>query len=441
MQRTKSQSPKTSASPEIEADSIKSFLGDLQFSLIVHILKTLSSKKNALSALKIARLLTDYTGKSYDQKTIRSNITPYIDILEKDKLWADRLTWLLGGKIISVCYGPKNDPYHKYYFEPLLDAGDVDMICGSIACNRYLTHQEKNYLISREEMLTLLKNDVKEIPVITKVEKIVDGKIVHRSNKSTYYEFPDKELPEKPHRKPDIKNPTVNLLHHVNQLHNAIKNGYSIKIHYGVYDRNTNNQVHFQVKNKDPYMLNPYALLWNGGFYYLLATFKGHDNPVHFRVDRIVDIKPIPSEDDARIPESRDNVPEILKPYFQQTSNGESVFLSEKYTAVYPLMGIYNDENRVSCSIECTDTTLSILIDTFGNKLVVKESPRKHTDRELDIHGNPQKFFAVDIKNVQYDNILQFCLQQHASITVLQPERLIEDVKKGLLASLDRYSI
>ena len=67
MQQTQSQSPKTSASPEIEADSIKSFLGDLQFSLIVHILKTLSSKKNALSALKIARLLTDYTGKSYER--------------------------------------------------------------------------------------------------------------------------------------------------------------------------------------------------------------------------------------------------------------------------------------------------------------------------------------------------------------------------------------
>ena len=82
MQQTQSQSPKTSDSPEIEADISKSFLGDLQFSLIVHILKTLSSKKNALSALKIARLLTDYTGKSYDQKTIRSNITPYIDILE-----------------------------------------------------------------------------------------------------------------------------------------------------------------------------------------------------------------------------------------------------------------------------------------------------------------------------------------------------------------------
>ena len=66
-------------------------------------------------------------------------------------------------------------------------------------------------------------------------------------------------------------------------------------------------------------------------------------------------------------------------------------------------------------------------------------SPLQHSEEEVDFHGNPQTFFAVQIKNVQYDNVKLFCLQQHTSITVLHPPKLVEDIRLELEKSLNKY--
>ena len=403
--------------------------------LILFLLKKLSSEKHPLSVREITNYMNDLTTLNHSEKTIRRKLQNLCTLQsDEDSLISNSLFLSLGGRVEEVI--SQHPQFHKpqtsYYFQPLLDVGDVSMICGAITSNRYLTDSEKDYLISREQLLTFLKNDVKAYEEILTADK----KIVERR---TYNIFTETPIPEKPVSEQEKTKP-ANLLHRINQLHDAIEKGYVIQVTYGIYtlDQKNKKKISLLPRNPNAYLLNPYALLWNGGFYYLLATHKGHDNPVHFRVDRILNIQPLQTEQEDGCFEPRAALPESLSQYFRTNEDQKPEFLPEKYTAMYPLMGIYDEADRISCQLECTESTLSILIDTFGSNLSISSSPLPHSDDELDIHGNPQEFFSVQIPNVQYDNLLQFCLQQHASITPLYPPKLIDDVESGLKAALER---
>ncbi len=438
MKQTDNKSSKGSKLDRIPEDKERNNkMVDLELPFIIFVLKKCSDKNHPLSVGEIKTYMKNITGIEHSDKTLRRKLQKFCALQNDpdEDLVNNTLFLTLGGRIFEVT-NEREDIIKKqsrYYFEPLLDSGDVSMICGAIASNRYLTEQEKQYLVSREQFLAPMKNDVEEI-----TEEITDeeGKKV----KEKSYVFTQLEFPQKPSGKQDSSAPKVNLLHHVNQLHDAIEKGYAIQIIYGIYDLDEKNfrKIRFHARNQKPYSLNPYAMLWNGGSYYLLATHRGYENPVHFRIDRILAIKPLPQKDDARENEPCAPLPDSLKPYFHFSEENKREFLPEKYTAVYPLMGIYDEEKQMNCYIECTAGTLSILIDTFGSNLVILPSPLAHAKDELDIHGNPQQFFAVQIKNVQYDNILQFCLQQHASITALHPPKLVEDIEDGLLSALNR---
>ncbi len=407
------------------------FLTQLEIPFLMFILKKFSDKDAPLSANKIVQYMNHLTGEEHSEKTLLRKLRNLCLLQNdsKDELINNTLFLTFGGCVVATT-NEKSNPHAKrvqsrYYFKPLLDAGDLAMICGAIASNRYLTQQEKAYLLSREQTLSA-------------AEQIPEDCAQAFSDPSAFPAL----LSDKPKDEKVPASQASNLLQHVNQLYDAIENGYQISLIYGIYDmdRQRTRHIRFRARNEaNPYTLNPYALLWNGGAYYLLATHNGHDNPVHFRVDRIVSIKPVPQKNDATQKEPRAALPESLKPYFTLRVGQPPLFLPEKYTAVYPLMGIYDEEDFTSCLIECTADTLSILIDTFGNKLSILPSPLPHGEDEVNFHGKPQQFFAVQIRQVQYDNVRQFCLQQHTSITALRPPKLVEDIRAQLGASLRKY--
>ena len=403
-------------------------LTQLEIPLLMFILKKLSHKDHPLSANKIADYLNLLTHHVHSEKTILRKLKNLclLQRNEDDELINNTLFLTFGGYVVEII---NNSPTKKYsqsrfYFSPLLDASDLALICGTITSNRYLTPQEKAYLLSREQ--TLSSADANTVDFTKNLE---NQKI-----------FP-KKLCQKPKLEKTYSTMSVNLLHHVNQLYDAIENEYQIELIYGIYDNpnNGSRRIHFRPRNpKKPYLINPYAMLWNGGSYYLLATHNGHSNPVHFRIDRIISIKAVTLPEDVTKKQPRAALPQELFPFFIQ--KGDSLtFLPEKYTAVYPLMGIYDEANYMDCHIECTADTLSILIDTFGNDIAILESPLHHEPSEVNFHGKPQQFFMVQLKQVQYDNVKMFCLQQHSSVTALHPKKLVEDITNDLYASFSKY--
>ena len=401
------------------------FLTQLEIPLLMFILKKLSCKDHPLSAGKIANYLNLLTKEEHSEKTILRKLKNLCMLQgnPEDEIVNNTLFLTFGGYVVEVTCGDRRTQ-SRFYFSPLLDAGDLALICGTIASNRYLTPQEKAYLLSREQTLSAADADTVDF-----TKNLEDQNI-----------FPA-TLCQKPKLEKAFSPLAVNLLQHVNQLYDAIENDYQIKLVYGIYDMpdNGSRSIRFRPRNEEkPYTINPYAMLWNGGAYYLLATHNGHDNPVHFRVDRIISIKPVPDPNDATKKQPRADLPAEIYPFFTRTEQ-RLTFLPEKYTAVYPLMGIYDEANCMDCHIECTADTLSILIDAFGSKLSIVPSTLPHEPGEVNFHGKPQQFFMVQLKQVQYDNVKLFCLQQHTSITALHPPKLVEDVGKELKASFDKY--
>ncbi len=407
------------------------FLTQLEIINLVYILKEFSSKEQPISAGKIAVHMKNLTYGNHSPKTILRKLQKLMILQNdpKEEAITNALRQTLGGLAAEESNAQNQNIVKKqsrFYFEPLLDESDISLICGAVTSNRYLSEEEKNYLIARIKTLSVKSTNLHKAATQEQEQRLYT--VV---------------LPEKPARVNADSTMPANLLHHVNQLHDAIRKGYMVQLQYGVFDLNPKKlwQILFRTKNaQNPYILNPYALLWNGGAYYLLATHKGHTNPVHFRVDRITGLKPLVTKSDATVKEPREPLPESLHPFFPSYQEGNMKFESELYTSRYPLMGIYNDSDLIDCGIECTEATLSILIDSFGSSLHILPSLLSHTKEELtDFHGNPQRYFTVKIKQVQYDNILQFCLQQHASVTALYPQELVSDVSAGLKKALQKY--
>lgn len=414
----------------LDSNERSKYIDKLEHSFIIFILKKLSHKDSPMSAAKIANYMSYLTGEDHAEKTILKKIRAICALQSdsKDHILENTLWLTFGGAIIEVSNMEKKGIKKKqsrFYFQPLMHQSDLALVCGSISSNRYLSDSEKTYLISREMTLSSLNADTNTLT------KQIDG----MAKDSLAYDY----LKDSP--KSSVEQHST-LLRHINHLYEAIKNGYMVEIIYGVYDiPKKGEQLNFHAKNPDkPYLLNPYAMLWNNDAFYLLATHSGHNNPVHFRIDRIISIKDVVTEDDATIKKLRAPLPEVLKPFFNFTKGKTYEFLPEKYTATYPLMGIYNDTNYQDCYIECTSGTLSILIDTFGTTVRIFPSNIPHSEDELDFHGRPQHFIIVAIKQVQYDNIVQFCLQQHTSVTAIYPRQLVIDVRDALKASADKYT-
>ncbi len=390
------------------------FLKQLEIPLLIRVLKEHASKGHPMSARKISDELSMISGLDHSEKTVLRKLQRLITLQKEidESLLEKNLYLALGGKLVEVSGNSKTGlrTQARYYFEPLLDQSDVDMICGTITSNRYLTQKEKDYLIARQQ--TLAYGD----------RFVIGGE----------------PLPKKPVRKVDG---AARVLSIVNQLHDAINKQHQIEIVYGAYGTNEQKSGRVELKPKNiqkPYKLNPYALLWNDGEYYLLATHKGYTNPSHFRVDRIISVKKVCTKEDATKFVEREKIPDSLKPFFKRVK-GKYEFLDEKYTITYPMMVIYGEKDLCRCIIECKSNAIGVVVDYFGNEIQILPSQLSHDTDETDVNGKPVSYVGIRLPYAQYDNVKAFCLLQQSIISAVAPERLVDDVRNQLREDALKY--
>lgn len=393
-----------------------SFLKMLEIPLLIRILKEEASEECPMSAALISDRLSEITGLEHSEKTVLRKLQRLVDLQKKidDSVLEKHLELSLGGTMIEISNREKGVRHvqNRYYFKPLLDKSDVDMVCGTITSNRYLTMKEKEYLIAREK--TLCYGD----------------KYIQDQN----------PLPEKPHAVQ--KQLSQQVLKIVNILYDAIREKYQVDVIYGFYGADAKSYRHpvLLAKNEDkPYHLNPYAMIWNDGEYYLLATHRGHTNISHFRIDRIVSVQPAVTEDDATKNRKREPLPDSIRPFFKRV-HGKEEFQSEQYTATYPLMAIFGEEDLCEAVVECKANAIGVVIDYFGINIQIMPPVLEHDSNEMDRNGRAQNYVSIRLPRAQYENLRGFCLLQHSIVTVVSPERLICDVKEGLMVSADKLS-
>lgn len=390
----------------------------LWFNLIVYILQTQTTEDKPFSKEDVEVELFKIIPYEKDARRLLDTI-PTIDKAKDIEDVYDTIAVVYGGRIVTVPGKPK-----KYYFEPFINPSDLNMIKGSILSDKYLSDKEKDYLTSVEDLLC----PVQASRELTEASNLERPASIDETN---------------PYQ-------VSNWFYSIQTIFEAIKSKKQLKLIYGEYYFDSikkPSRPKFQVKNTDnPYIVNPYALLWNNGHQYLIATTNEHENISHYRIDRIFSAKihKIADEKGNFIPVKRKAVPPSLQSFYK----GDD-FNAEKYATTFPLMISASDNKHFlnNVVLECPTTALSTIIDHFGHNVKISNSNKT-------LESNTQKsdskqlisFCKVELKRVCYESILMFCLQQQASvfspfprIVALAPKELVDDIKLKLRETLEYY--
>lgn len=426
-------------------EELRKLMKHYDITLIVYVLKRLTDVDHALSCAELNEHLnilfptSSDSGFFFDARTTKRKLD-IIDALDHSEHFLASLNQIFAttyGGVIK--YREADGLYHKqyphkqgtqkrYYFEPLLESGDMELIYGSLNSSRYLSDTEKEYLLTRLNILHPTYHMRKENITsernsgIESIEKL-PGRPANANRLRTGF--------------PLLPGVSSNLLRNAQTIHTAIEKEVQIEVYYGIYDIcEKTGKVNFHVRNNNdkPYILDPYALLWNDGEYYLVAQNQHHDNPTHYRVDRIIEVnfhKEI-NADGYPADVKRKSIPDILREYYERNDNGKVVFNGIKYANSHPGMTIYKDNHQISCTFECTNWSLQMLIDNFGPDISVKKSPLKHDPSEVDYNGNPQEFLLATVRKVQFDNAKRFAINNCQYLTIVEPDSLVHEVKAVL---------
>lgn len=345
-----------------------------------------------------------------------------------------------GGTLVEVSVAGNTVRKKKarctYYFKPILDEADVNMVCGAIASNRYFSEAEKNFLISSQEVFY--------------GKPIVSGTDAGTDCGPGLFQKPSTQ-----NKKTGLLPPhtTQDMLKIVNTLYYAITNGYQVKVATAQY--NVNEKTHHltfdSTRDGKPYYLHPYALFWNVGQLYLLATFTYKPEQIrHYRVDRIFSAEIVYEKKDGvftDIPSPTNPLPKALADYRKIQNgriqkhpgrSGKAVIDTDKYVSTHPLMSIFDESKALlpTVVLECDGPSLPIIIDTFGSSIYVDSSSQHRIDT-TDKFGREIKYYTVRLHNIQPDCMTLYCAQHHRSLKVIEPQELKDDVMAILKRSVE----
>ena len=203
--------------------------------LILKILQEHTDAKHRLTQGEIIRLLQLQYGITCDRRSVRSNIQSLQDI----------------GYEIATHGG-------CWLVERDFDDAELRMLIDSVLFSRTLSTAQAKRLIGKLKSFG---------------NHYFHAKVAHISN-----------LPELSHA--DNKQVMIVL----DVLNDAIEEKRKVRFTYNTYG--TDFKLH--PKRSVPYIVNPYQLVANNGWYYLIGNYDKYDNVSHYRVDRITAIEILP---------------------------------------------------------------------------------------------------------------------------------------------------
>ncbi len=397
------------------------FLASYMEVWIVYILRTYSDKEHPMSTNEIVEKVTSLTGLG-DRSLKEGNINSvaktigrrlndlemmgnYFDSDSSKGAVGEVFYRVVGGRIIAIPGRPA-----RYYFEPILESGDVSLICAAVESNHYLSPEEKEYLVRRESASCSYK----------------EGEDEYRSMPESRFSG-NTRLPRKPSGGNDrsaLPSGSAVTLKKISTLQYAIKKHLKIRVIPGTY-YHENDRIVFGPKRERESILNPYAMICQNGQYYIIVTHEGYQNPTHYRVDRLYSVELIQDEGKKGTGYiKRDDIPTKLQRFFKGNK-----FQAEKYTSSFPLM-VYADKNGTKkCEFLCKAEAVTVAIDYFGVGDTVKMSEPDKDDYV--------KFSVL----ADYNNVKFFCIQQYQIVVPLSPAELKEDVTDSLMEAIGRINL
>ena len=296
--------------------------------LILEILKEYSDQEHRLTQQEIIRLLKSNYDMDCDRRSVKNNVMCLKEL----------------GYEISM-----EDGY--YLLEREFDDAELRMLIDSVLFSKNLTQKQAKTLI---EKLKGMGN------------RYFSAKVNHVSN-----------LPELHHG--DNKQ----LMYVLDTINEAISQHKKISFVYNKYG----SDFKLHPKREEKYVVNPYQMVANNGFYYLIGNYDKYDDISHYRLDKMTCVEMLT---------------EKMKPQNQVTGLEQGLNLP-KHMAEHIYM--FSGES-VAINLLVDETIISELVDWFGNDFYVIEK-RRNNQVLVRLKCNEQAFFYWALQYGPYVEVLE----------------------------------
>ncbi|OZU87085.1 WYL domain-containing protein [Virgibacillus indicus] len=292
------------------------------------------------------KLLQIIPGGTFDNRTIKRDL----QILDE----MDFEIMENKGKFGKILYSHQSRLFETYQLRLINDA---------ILSARFITTNEKKKLINKVKRLTS-KNIAKTLP----------EPVLFSQSANMDYE-------------------QVKL--NIDFVHRAISQRNVITYQYGKF--NVDKQFEFN-RNGDLYYVEPYALIWQNDYYYLIGRFQKTDEMRHYRLDRIRNI-------------------EITDGHFTQTDYDLKSYVNQSF---HMFAG-----EEIWIKIQFHEDLVNVVLDRLGHDADIKNTGDGH--------------FELRTKAKLSDGLINWILTWGNKAKVLEPEHLVNEVKGKIEQMMKTY--
>ncbi|WP_249869389.1 helix-turn-helix transcriptional regulator [Oceanobacillus saliphilus] len=294
----------------------------------------------------IENLQREIPNTTFDKRTIKRDM----DILDETDFEIVRNT----GKFGKILYSHQARLFETYELRLIIDA---------ILSARFITEKEKNSLIDKVKMLTSRR-----------IAKTLPEPILFSQSSNIDYEL-------------------VKL--NIDFVHRAISEKRVLSYQYGKF--NVRKEFEFN-RNGDRYLVEPYALIWQNDYYYMIGRFQQNDEIRHYRLDRIRHIE----ISDNHFVKKDFNLQNYVNQSFHMFA-GEEMWIK----------------------IQFHTDLVNVVLDRFGQEADIKELDDEH--------------FILKTKAKLSDGLINWILTWGNKAKVLEPESLVGQVKGQIKGMMEVY--
>lgn len=185
------------------------------------------------------------------------------------------------------------------------------------------------------------------------------------------------------------------IKYYLDAIHRAISEQKKLSFQYGSYTTDKEFKLH---REGEEYAVIPYELVWSNDYYYLIARDNIHRDVIHYRVDRMRNVKVTKESFEVR----DFNVDDHLRKTFNMYSGVEDIV-----------------------EIEFDNHLINVVIDRFGC--------------DIDIKKTDDKTFKIRIHAAISKGLVRRILTWGSDAKVLSPQYLVNEIKAEGRRILDMY--
>lgn len=314
---------------------------------IRQILEEETDEENHLSIKEIQQKLEQWAeNETFDRRTIRSDI----ESLDRSGFYIITNQEKYGTRVYS-------------YQERLFEVYQLRLIIDAILSARFITTNEKDRLIKNIKQLT--------------------SKYIAKSLPETMTFTQSTSVDYEPVR--------VNI----DRIHEGVSEEKVIRYHYGRY--NVDKEFVYG-REGEFYYVEPYALIWQNDYYYLIGKFQETNEIRHYRLDRMRDV-------------------EVLDEKFKK----ENISLQNYVDKTFHMYG--GEDIRIS--VRFTNNLVNVVLDRFGI--------------DVDIEKDGEDHFILNTRAKLSDGLIHWLLTWGSQAQVLSPDFLVDKVKRRVAEMYEIY--